>query len=132
MKVDMKTDTQLQQDVQAELKWEPSVNAAHIGVEVNDGVVILAGHVDTYAEKWGAEQAAQRILGVKAVVVEMDVKLAFDSKRSDADIAQSVENALAWSAYLPANRVKVLVEKGWVTLTGDLDWCCGCQQHHRT
>jgi len=104
------------------LKWEPSLNAAHIGVEVNDGIVTLAGHAETFAEKWGAEQAAQRVLGVKAVVVEMDVKLAFDNKRSDADIAQSVENALAWSAFLPANRVKVLVEKGWVTLTGDLDW----------
>lgn len=118
----MKTDTELQKDVLAELKWEPSVNATHIGVEVSKGIVTLAGHVDSYAEKWGAEKAAQRVLDVKAVVVEMDVKLAMDSKRSDADIAQSVENALAWSAYLPANRVKVLVEKGWVTLTGDLDW----------
>jgi osmotically-inducible protein OsmY len=118
----MKTDTQIQQDVLAELKWEPSVNAAHIGVEVTGGIVTLAGHVDSYAEKWATEQAAQRVSGVKAVVVEMDVKLHFDNQRSDADVAQAVENALAWSAYLPANRVQVQVEKGWVTLTGDLEW----------
>ena len=118
----MKTDAQLQQDVIAELKWEPSVNAAHIGVEVGDGIVTLAGHVGSYAEKWDAERAAQRVSGVKALAVEMDVKLSFSSKRSDADIAGSVENALTWSTYIPDGRVKVMVENGWVTLSGDVDW----------
>ncbi len=118
----MKTDTQVQHDVLAELKWEPSVNAAHIGVEVNEGVVTLAGHVNSYAEKWDAERAALRVAGVKALAVEMDVKLAFSSKRTDADIAASAENALAWSTYTPKGRVKVMVENGWVTLTGDVDW----------
>ena len=69
----MKTDTQLQQDVAAELKWEPSVNAAQVGVEVKDGIVTLAGHVGSYAEKYDAECAAQRVSGVKALAVEMDV-----------------------------------------------------------
>src|SRR5580658_5762235 len=77
-----KSDTQLQQDVLAELKWEPSINAAEIGVEVKDGIVTLAGHVNSFAEKWGAERAAQRVAGVKALAVEMNVKLPGVSKRT--------------------------------------------------
>lgn len=118
----MKTDTQIQQDVLAELKWEPSVNAAHIGVEVSDGVVTLAGHVGSYAEKWDAERAAQRVAGVKALAVEMDVKLFSSFKRTDADIASAANSALQWSTYLPKDHVKVMVEKGWLTLSGNLDW----------
>lgn len=118
----MKTDSQLQQDVMAELKWEPSVNAAQIGVEVQDGVVTLAGHVGSYAEKLDAEHAAQRVSGVKALAIEMDVTLAGLSKRTDADIARSVENVLQWTTYLPKDHVKVMVENGWVTLSGQVDW----------
>jgi len=118
----MKTDTQLQQDVTAELKWEPSVNAAQIGVEVKDGIVTLAGHVGSYAEKYDAARAAQRVSGVKALAVEMDVKLAGSSKRTDADVARAVENVLQWTTYLPRDYVKVMVEAGWVTLTGEVDW----------
>ena len=118
----MKTDLQLQQDVQAELKWEPSVNAAQIGVEVKDGIVTLAGHVNSYAEKYGAEHAAQRVSGVRALAIEMDVKLLGSSKRSDADIARSVENGLQWATFLPKDHVKVMVENGFVTLTGEVDW----------
>ena len=118
----MKTDSQLQQDVIAELKWEPSVNAAQIGVEVKDGIVTLAGHVSSYAEKWDAERAAQRVSGVKALAIEMDVKLSGSSKRNDADIAGSAENALQWMTYLPKDSVKVMVEGGWITLSGEVDW----------
>src|SRR5580704_16358236 len=91
-----KSDTQLQQDVMAELKWEPSINAAQIGVEVKDGIVTLAGHVDSFAEKWNAERAAQRVSGVKALAIEIDVTLPGSSKRIDADIARSAENVLQW------------------------------------
>jgi osmotically-inducible protein OsmY len=118
----MKTDAQVQQDVIAELKWEPSVNPTHIGVEVHDGVVTLAGHVDSYAEKWNAERAAQRVSGVKALAIEMDVKLAGSSQRNDVDIARSAENALDWMTYLPDDSVKVMVEDGWITLSGDVSW----------
>jgi osmotically-inducible protein OsmY len=118
----MKTDTKIQQDVMAELNWEPSVNAAHIGVEVSDGVVTLAGHVSSYAEKLGAENAAQRVAGVRAVTVEMVVKLAETSQRTDSDIAQSAESILRWTSHVIAHRVKIKVEKGWVTLSGDVAW----------
>jgi osmotically-inducible protein OsmY len=118
----MKTDSTLQQDVIAELKWEPSLNATKIGVEVENGVVTLAGHVGSYGEKWTAERAAQRVSGVKALAIEIEVKLPGDSKRDDGDIARSAENVLEWTTYLPDDAIKVMVEDGWVTLTGSVDW----------
>ncbi len=118
----MKTDSQLQQDVMAELKWEPSVHASQIGVEVKDGVVTLAGEVSSFAEKWNAERAAQRVHGVKALAVEMNVKLSGMGMRSDADIAESAKNILSWSSAFPESAVKVLVEGGWLTLSGEVEW----------
>ncbi|WP_373986969.1 BON domain-containing protein [Duganella sp. BuS-21] len=118
----MKTDHQIQQDVLAELEWEPAVNAAGIGVEVDDGIVTLAGHVESYAEKWDAERAAQRVGGVRALAIEMDVRLPGSSKRDDVDIARTVENSLQWSISVPKDSVHVLVEKGYVTLTGQVSW----------
>jgi osmotically-inducible protein OsmY len=118
----MKTDAALQLDVLAELKWEPSVNAANVGVEVKDGIVTLAGHVDTYAEKWDAERAAQRVSGVKAIAVEMDVKLSGANQRTDADVARSATNVLLWTTSVPAESVKVKVEGGWLTLSGEVEW----------
>lgn len=118
----MKTDSQIQQDVIAELKWEPSINAAEVGVEVKNGVVTLAGHVASYGEKWDAERAAQRVAGVKALAVEIDVALGGSSKRNDADIARSVENVLEWTSFLSKDPIKVMVENGWVTLSGEVLW----------
>lgn len=118
----MKTDVQVQHDVLAELKWEPSINAADIGVEVKDGVVTLAGHVSSFAEKWDAERAAQRVSGVKALAIEMDVRLLGLGKRSDADIARAAENVLQWMSVVPKDSVMVMVENGWITLSGELDW----------
>jgi osmotically-inducible protein OsmY len=118
----MKTDSQLQQDVSAELKWEPSVHAARIGVEVKDGVVTLSGQVDSYSEKWNAERAAQRVSGVKAMTTELKVHLISLSQRTDADIAEAVENVLEWSSAVPDGAIQVMVEGGWVTLSGEVDW----------
>ncbi len=118
----MKTDLQLQQDVMAELKWEPAVHAAQIGVEVKHGVVTLAGEVGSYTEKWNAERAAQRVSGVKALAIELKVKLSAIGQRSDAEIAESAKNILAWSSPLPAETIKVMAENGWLTLSGDVEW----------
>jgi osmotically-inducible protein OsmY len=118
----MKSDSQVQHDVIAELKWEPSVHAARIGVEVKNGVVTLAGHVDTYAEKWNAERATQRVAGVKAIATELKVQLSSLHQRTDADIAETADNVLQWSSTLPTGAVKVMVEDGWVTLSGNVDW----------
>jgi osmotically-inducible protein OsmY len=118
----MKTDSKLQRDVLDELAWEPSVDAAEIGVSVENGVVILNGTVKSLNEKWTAERVAQRVEGVRAVTDELVVKLAGDSQHSDADIAQAAVNALDWNASVPHNRVKVLIENGWVTLQGGVEY----------
>jgi osmotically-inducible protein OsmY len=118
----MKTDAQLQQDVLDELGWEPSIDAAQIDVEVKDGIVTLAGQVSSYAEKWDAERAAQRVHGVRALAIEMDVSLPGSSQRNSVDIARTAENVVEWSTYLPKNSVKLKVENGWITLTGELQW----------
>lgn len=82
----------------------------------------LAGHVSSYAEKWDAERAARRVYGVTALAIEIDVSLPGSSKRNDVDIARSAENVLQWMTYLPKDSVKLKVENGWVTLSGELDW----------
>lgn len=118
----MKTDAQLKMDVESELDWDPAINAANVGVAVKAGIVSLTGHIDTYAEKHAIERAVQRVAGVKACAVELDVKLAPGHVRSDADIAAMANSALQWHALIPDGRVHVKVEKGWVTLSGTLDW----------
>ena len=118
----MKTDAQLQQDVIAELRWEPSVHAAGIGVEVQDGVVTLAGDVGSYAEKWDAERAAQRVAGVSALAVEISVRMPSLGQRADSDIARSAQNVIDWMTQLPVDAIKVMVEGGWVTLSGAVEW----------
>jgi len=118
----MKTDTQLQLDVTEELHWEPSVHNTQIRVDVKDGIVTLAGHVGSYAEKWDTERAAQRISGVKALNIEIDVTLSGSSKRNDADIARTSEHVLQWMSNLRKNSIKVVVDSGWITLSGEVDW----------
>jgi osmotically-inducible protein OsmY len=118
----MKTDAELQRDVMSELKWEPTIHAAEIGVAVKDGVVTLSGNVDSYGKKWAAHRAALRIYGVKAVVEEIRVTLAGSYKRADKDIAQSATYVLDWIIWVPRDRVKVMVQNGWITLSGDVDW----------
>jgi osmotically-inducible protein OsmY len=118
----MKTDAQLQQDVMAELQWEPAIHATQIGVEVKEGVVSLAGEVGSYAEKWNVERAAQRVQGVMALAVQLQVKLGNQGKRSDADIAQAAKNVLGWTTSIPEDAVKVMVENGWLTLSGSVAW----------
>jgi osmotically-inducible protein OsmY len=112
----------LQREVLVELKWEPRVNAAHIGVSVKDGVVTLSGHVESYAEKVAAEKAAKRVQGVQAVANEFDVKLPDDSRRTDEDIAVAAVNALYSRFFVPADKIKVTVNKGWITLEGEVAW----------
>jgi osmotically-inducible protein OsmY len=116
------TDTQLQRDVLDELKWEPSVDAADIGVSVKEGIVTLTGHVSSYVEKYAAERAAKRVYGVKAVANELDVKLPGSGKRTDEDIAAAAVNALRSNLAVPRDKIKVTVSNGWVTLEGEVEW----------
>jgi len=118
----MKTDQQLQQAVIDELTWDPSVHASEIGVIVKDGVVTLDGEVSSFAEKWSAERAAQRVTGVQALAVGLDVKLSALGKRSDSDIARSAQTALHWCSSCPSEAIQLMVEDGWITLTGTVEW----------
>lgn len=118
----MKTDSELKRDVQSELLWDPLVPEAKVGVSVTEGVVTLTGHLDSYAEKVAARRAAERVGGVKAVAVELDVVPIGPHQRSDTEIALAAEHALGWSTSVPQNRIKVAVENGWVTLSGEVDW----------
>jgi osmotically-inducible protein OsmY len=118
----MSDDKRLKQAVLDELQWEPSVNAAHIGVTAKDGVVTLLGHVENFAEKSAAEKAARRVNEVRAVAEEIEVRLPFNIKHGDEEIASAAANRLQWDSAVPKGAVKAKVEKGWVTLTGEVDW----------
>ena len=116
------SDQTLKQIVLDELAWEPRVNAGHIGVIVRDHVVTLSGHVETYAEKWAAEQSVQRISGVKAVAQELEVRSAFVAGNGDEEIAHRAVNVLAWDVSVPKDKVMVRVEKGRINLSGEVEW----------
>ena len=115
-------DRDLQKSVLAELSWDPSVKAAHIGVTADQGVVSLSGHVESYGEKHAVEAATRRVKGVKAVVEELEVRLKSDCLFNDDDIAKEAIDRLAWHVVDPDYKVTIKVEKGWMTLTGQVDW----------
>jgi osmotically-inducible protein OsmY len=116
-----KTDIQLKQDVETELRWDPRVNAAEIGVTVDKGAVTLLGTVDTYAEKWAAEEATKRVSGVRAIAQELTVKILSHHKRTDSEVAAAVQSALQWDVSVPKT-VTAKVEKGAITLEGQVSW----------
>jgi osmotically-inducible protein OsmY len=118
----MLDDKQLKVAILAELNWEPSVNAAHIGVTTRSGVVTLSGDVETFAEKRAAESATRRVKGVRGVAQELEVKLPFAAKRGDDSLATAALDRLAWESSVPHAAIKVKVEKGWLTLDGEVDW----------
>ncbi|MGA7722011.1 MAG: BON domain-containing protein [Ignavibacteriaceae bacterium] len=119
----MKNNSELQKDVQDAIKWEPLLNAAEIGVTVKDGIVTLTGTVDSYSKKTEAEDAAKNVAGVKAVVEKIEIKLNNGrAKKDDNEIAGEVLNALKWHWQIPNDKIKVKVEKGRVTLEGELEW----------
>lgn len=118
----MKTDSELKRDVLAELSWDPLVPESRVGVAVDNGVVTLTGHLDSYAEKVATKRATQRVGGVKAIALELEVIPVGTHQRSDTEIAAAIEHVLGWSTSVPQGRVRVVVEKGWVTLSGELDW----------
>jgi osmotically-inducible protein OsmY len=118
----MKSNSELQHDVAEELRWLPNIREAEIGVAVKDGVVTLTGTVDSFTQKLAAEKAAKAVLGVRAVAEELAVKLPFSSARTDTEIAHAAVNALKWNTEVPSDRLKVVVEAGWVTLSGEVDY----------
>lgn len=127
----MTSDRQLRQDVVDELEFEPSFDAAHIGVAAQDGVITLTGHVSSYGAKLAAEMAARRVKGVRAIAEEIEVRLPSDKRRSDDEIAGRALAILNWDAAVPSDGITVKVEKGILTLSGEVDWQFEKQQAER-
>ncbi|MGU3340762.1 BON domain-containing protein [Methylobacterium mesophilicum] len=115
-------DKLIRRNVIDELDFEPSVDAAHIGVAVDKGIVTLTGHVGTYAQRVAAEKAVRKVRGVRGVVEEIQVRFAGETPPRDEDLAQRAVQMLDWSVTVPRNAVQVQVQGGWVTLTGKVDW----------
>jgi len=116
-----KSDSQLQQDVLQELKYEPSISASEIGVTAKDGIVGLTGNVQNFAAKYVAVHAAESVGGVKAVTDELKVDLPAFHDRDDEDIARAALSELQWDVMVPADRIKLKVADGWITLEGEVD-----------
>lgn len=118
----VRSDAEIQRDVLEELKWDARVQPNEIGVAVKGGVVTLTGWVDSYTKRWVAERAAQRVHGVKAVANDIEIRVPTSSQHTDTDIAAAATRALEWDVLVPAGTVQVTVSKGWVTLTGEVEW----------
>ena len=114
-------DKTLRQHIVDELEFDPRIDAAHIGVAVEEGVVTLTGRVPTYAQKVAAERATEGVKGVKAIAMEIEVRYPFERPTADDQIAKRAADALTWNL-VPPDSVQVTVQKGWVKLIGKVDW----------
>jgi osmotically-inducible protein OsmY len=117
-----RTDAEIQKDIMDELRWDPSFEDDDIAVSVRNGVVTLAGYTKSYLDKWKAERVASRVKGVRAIANDLEVHLPSSSERPDPEIARAALDALRWNVAVPHDRITVKVEKGWVTLEGEVDW----------
>ena len=115
-------DTELRDTVERALEFEPSIDAADIGVAVENGVVTLTGHVATYPQKLTAERVAQGVKGVRGIAQEIEVRAGIGNHAADDEIAARALNSIAWNVIVPDDKIQVKVQKGWVTLTGRVDW----------
>jgi osmotically-inducible protein OsmY len=115
-------DLALRALIEEELEFEPSLDAADIGVAVEGGIVTLTGHVKTYAEKVAAERAAQRVRGVRGIAQEIEVRYPGHKMIADDEIATRAVKIIDWDTTIPEGRVRVKVQNGWVTLTGEVEW----------
>lgn len=120
----MRTDDELQQDVIAELSWDPQLVDVHsqLGVAVKNAIVTLSGRVDSYNKKLAAENAAQRVKGVRIVASDVEVKLGPLGAKTDTEIAEAVRSALVWNSSVNENRIRIKVDNGWVYLEGEVEW----------
>ncbi len=118
----MKTDITLQQEVRDELSWDPALNTSDIDVTAKDGIITLSGYVNSYSKKLAAESAAKRVKDVTGVAIALKVYLAAEDKRTDEEITSAAWNAIKWSSFTPDDCIRIKVDKGWITLEGEVKW----------
>jgi osmotically-inducible protein OsmY len=118
----MRPDSEIKRDVEAELKWDPDIDPTDIGVAVKNGVVTLSGFVRSYTQKWQAERDAKRVSGVLAVANDIEVRLPVIHQKPDPELAREIVHELQYELPYSHNLVKVIVNNGWVTLEGDVEW----------
>jgi osmotically-inducible protein OsmY len=118
----MKTNEELQKDVQDSIKWQPLLKAAEIGVTAKNGVVTLTGNVNSFTKKIEAEKAAKSVVGVRAVVEDINVKFTNSHEKNDEDLATEILSSMKWDWSVPNDKVQVKVENGWVTIDGSVEW----------
>jgi osmotically-inducible protein OsmY len=118
----MKSDYQIQEDVMEELKWQPYLSTSQIGVAVSNGVVTLSGQVDSYSKKLAAENVAKKVSGVKAIAEDIQIDISLPDRKTDADVAGAVVNALKWHSAVREEKIKIKVEDGIVRLEGEVEW----------
>ena len=117
----MKSNAQLQKDIYEELKWDPRIHEGDIGVSVANGIVTLSGCIPTFAEMWAAEEATKKVVGVTAVVNKMEVKLTTALVKGDQELAEAATNAIKWHVFVPSESIKILIDNGWITLSGKVE-----------
>lgn len=118
----MKTDLEIQKNVMQQLRWQPILDAAEIGVAVKNGIVTLSGLVDSYLKKLAAEKAVKKVSGVKAVAEDIVVHVYPENQKTDTELAEAVANTLKWHSAVASEKIKIKVEDGFVTLSGEVDW----------
>lgn len=116
-----KTDTEIQEHVLRELRWDSRIKASEIGVEVKEGIVTLQGTVDHFARKLAAREAAHRVPGVLDVADEIQVRIPGILNKTDTDLAHAVRSSLEWDVFVPEEKIQSTVSHGWVTLEGNVD-----------
>jgi osmotically-inducible protein OsmY len=116
-----KSDGIIKREVLNQLGWDRRVMQTEVGVTVNKGVVTLTGTVDSYSKRIAAQEAAHRVSGVLDVANELEVRVPGSSRRTDSEVAQAVRHALEWNVFVPADRIRTTVSKGWVTLEGSVE-----------
>jgi osmotically-inducible protein OsmY len=116
------TDSRLRQDIIDEFEFDPSFDGEHVGVAVDKSVVTLSGHVRSYAQKLAAIAAAHRVKGVHAIAENIEVRYPYQHQMADDQIAKRALDMLSWDVLVPGDAVDVLVQDGWVTLSGNVNW----------
>lgn len=118
----MSGDSELQRKIEQELEWDPSVDARHIAVAVKNGIATLSGYVEQFSDKTHAEQAAERVHGVMAVIDKIELELPGSAHRNDLDIVESALAAMKLNVLIPKDRIKIIAQNGWITLEGSVEW----------